>query len=210
MPFYVGNGSISGGNSAFAIRDNSANVVFQQGISKYNGSNFGYLLQQGVPGFIAAPLTDPGSWVNYASGTWSKTSGAFNNTAYNNGNYYDKVNTRFNVPFTGPYLFISTHYMYTDGYMHPLFAVNGSTTTRRGGNTFYRLRGHGMVANYNQDLQIEEVIYENFYLLDGKADLNFLESQIINWTYFDKNDDDERVFFMTYRSEEHTSELQSH
>ena len=49
-----------------------------------------------------------------------------------------------------------------------------------------------------RNTQIEKIVYENFYMLEGKADKNFLESQIVNWTYFDESDDDERIFFMTY------------
>jgi len=49
-----------------------------------------------------------------------------------------------------------------------------------------------------RNTQIEKIVYENFYMLEGKADANFLESQIVNWTYFDENDDNERLFFMTY------------
>lgn len=157
MPIFVGNGSIEGGNSAFRIKDNTNSTVFEQGITTFGGSNISYYNQKNVPGFVASTATDPG-WINIPSG-WSKLSGNFKDTAYNNGNYYDKVNTRFNVPVTGPYLFINTFYMYTDNYIHPIFGVNGSLSLRRGDNILYRLRGHGMVANYNQDLQIEEVIY---------------------------------------------------
>ena len=49
-----------------------------------------------------------------------------------------------------------------------------------------------------RNTQIEKIVYENFYMLEGKADKNFLESQIVNWTYFDESDEDERIFFMTY------------
>lgn len=49
-----------------------------------------------------------------------------------------------------------------------------------------------------RNTQIEKIVHENFYMLEGKADKNFLESQIINWTYFDENNKEERVFFMTY------------
>jgi hypothetical protein len=49
-----------------------------------------------------------------------------------------------------------------------------------------------------RNTQIEKIVYENFYMLEGKADKNFLESQIVNWIYFDESDDDERIFFMTY------------
>jgi hypothetical protein len=49
-----------------------------------------------------------------------------------------------------------------------------------------------------RNIQIEKIVYENFYMLEGKADKNFLESQIVNWIYFDESDDKERIFFMTY------------
>jgi hypothetical protein len=49
-----------------------------------------------------------------------------------------------------------------------------------------------------RNTQIEKIVHENFYLLEGKADINFLESQIVNWSYFDENDKNESVFFMTY------------
>ena len=62
------------------------------------------------------------------------------------------------MPISGPYLFIYTAYVYSSSYSHFCFAVNGDTGARRGGNTFYRIRGYGMLSNYEQDAQIEEVI----------------------------------------------------
>lgn len=158
MPFHVGNGYIEGGNKTFRIRDNTDTTVFEQGVQTYSGSNFGYLIQKNVPGFVATPLTDIGVQTVIGNGVWAKVSINFNTAIYNNGNHYDTVNTRFNVPITGPYLFICTHYMYTNGYTHPIFAVNGDQSLRRNSIT-YRMRGHGMAANYQQDMQIEEVIY---------------------------------------------------
>ena len=55
-----------------------------------------------------------------------------------------------------------------------------------------------MCVIVERNTQIEKIVYENFYLLEGKADISFLENQIINWTYFDENDNDEKIFFMTY------------
>ena len=49
-----------------------------------------------------------------------------------------------------------------------------------------------------RNTQIEKIVYENFYLLKGKDNINFLENQIVNWTYYDENDKDEKIFFMTY------------
>ena len=158
MSLIIGNGQVQGGNSAFTIKDVNSNTIFQQGVSSYNGANFGYLIQQNVPGFIAAPVTDPGSWVNLGTGGF-KLSTPFNNTAYNNGGCYNTTTTRFTAPITGPYLFIFTAYMYADSYIEPVFCVNGGYGIRRGGNFFTRIRGYGMVANYEQDLQMEETIY---------------------------------------------------
>jgi hypothetical protein len=49
-----------------------------------------------------------------------------------------------------------------------------------------------------RNIQIEKIVYENFYMLEGKADKNILENQIVGWSYFDKSNDKERTFFMTY------------
>lgn len=155
MPIFVGNGSIEGGKSAFRIKNSSNQSVLEQSVGT-SGSSFAYIMQRGTPGFVAAPLTDPGYWQGYSG--WTKLSTFFNNTAYNNGNYYDTVYTRFNVPVTGPYLFIYTVYVSSTQYSHVCFAVNGDTGLRRNGNTFYRIRGYGMLSNDQMDLQIEEVI----------------------------------------------------
>ena len=49
-----------------------------------------------------------------------------------------------------------------------------------------------------RNTQIEKIVHKDFFMLEGKADKNFLESQIVNWTYFDENNEREKIFFMTY------------
>jgi hypothetical protein len=151
MSLVVGSGAIDAGNSYFRVRDNNTNVILEQGVS-----TFGYSLQKGVPGFVAGASTDFG-WLSYSG--WNSMSTRCTVTPYNNGNYYDPTTGRFNVPVSGPYLFIFTAYTYTDTYLEPMFYVNGSGSTRRGGNSMYRIRGYGFVSGYPQDLQMEETIY---------------------------------------------------
>lgn len=153
MPIIVGNGTIEGGSSAFTVKDSSATIVYQQGIS----SSFGYTNNANVPAFVAGSTTDPG-WVTIATDNWGKANQYCAATVYNRGNNYSTANTRFTAPITGPYLFIWSAYCKTSGYFHPQFAVNGNVALRRY-TTPYKIRNHGWVANYECDAQIEEVIY---------------------------------------------------
>jgi hypothetical protein len=152
MPVIVGNGTIEGGSSTFTVKNSSATVVYQQGIS-----TSGYTNNSGVPAFIAGYASNPG-WVLVGSNDWFKVNQYCTTTVYNRGSYYNTSTTRFTAPITGPYLFIWTAYCYTDTYLHPQFYVNGSPSTRRY-NTPYKIRNHGWVANYACDAQIEEVIF---------------------------------------------------
>lgn len=176
MTLYIGNGSIETGNSYFRIKDNAANVVFEQGIASYSGNNFGYYLNSGIPGFIAGSSSDPG-WITLGSG-WNKINNYSSTTSYNKGGHYNTSTTRFTAPVNGPYLFVWNSYMYQSSYFHPQFAVNGDVVTRRG-STPYRIRGHGKVANYNQDSQMEEIInliagdYVEAYCYNGGSTYNY-------------------------------------
>jgi hypothetical protein len=156
MPIYIGSGNVAGPSTAFTISDNSNNILFQQGVGTYSSNTFGYYVNTGVPGFIAGSASDPG-WITAGTDSWNKVNNYCTTTVYNRGSYYSTVDTRFTAPVSGPYLFIWTAYCYQTVYFHPVFAVNGSLTARRY-NLALRIRGHGMVANYNQDAQIEEVI----------------------------------------------------
>jgi hypothetical protein len=157
MPIVAGSGTIQGGSSAFTVDNASATTIFKRGIASYGGNNFGYYENAGVPAFVAGSASDPG-WVNPGgSGTWSKINNYATTTVYNRGNHYNTSTTRFTAPVAGPYWFSFTTYLYTDSYVHPIFSVNGTLTSNLIG-TQYRIRGHGMVANYAQDAQIEEVI----------------------------------------------------
>lgn len=162
MPIFFGNAQVQGASNTFSIVNNTGTNVFQRNVAAYGANNFGYYANTGVPAFVAGSATDPG-WVNPgASGTWTKINNYCAATSINRGNHYNTTTTRFTAPIAGPYLFIFSTYLYTDSYVHPIFAINGSATpygTATGyGNTQYRIRGYGMVANYQQDAQIEEVI----------------------------------------------------
>jgi hypothetical protein len=164
MALDIGGAQIQGGG-ACSVVNTSGTTIFKRGISTYNSNNFGYYENSGVPAFVAGYSgTDPG-WVNPgASGVWSKISNYCNTTMYNRNSCYNTSTTRFTAPITGPYWFSFTTYLYTSNYVHPIFAVNGSATPASSTGyyaTQYRIRGHGMVANYQQDAQIEETIYLN-------------------------------------------------
>lgn len=157
MPIVAGSGTIEGGSSAFTVKNSSATTIFKRGIAAYGGNNFAYYENNAIPAFVAGSASDPG-WVNPgASGTWSKINNYDTTTSYNRGSHYNTSTTRFTAPVTGPYWFSFTTYLYTDSYVHPIFSVNATLTSNLI-TTQYRMRGHGMVANYQQDAQIEEVI----------------------------------------------------
>lgn len=157
MPIVAGSGSIEGGSSAFTVKNSSGTQIFKRGIAAYGGNNFAYYENNAIPAFVAGSASDPG-WVNPGgSGTWSKINNYDTTTSYNRGSHYNTSTTRFTAPVTGPYWFSFTTYLYTDAYVHPIFSVNATLTSNLI-TTQYRMRGHGMVANYQQDAQIEEVI----------------------------------------------------
>lgn len=163
MPIYFGNAQIQGSSNAFSIVNTSGTTAFQRSVGSYSGQNFGYYLNTGVPAFVAGSASDPG-WVNPApSGNWSKINNYCSTTTINRGSVYNTSSTRFTAPIAGPYMFIFSTYLYTNGYVHPVFAINGSVIPYNSVTgyyyTQYRIRGHGMVANYPQDAQIEEIIY---------------------------------------------------
>lgn len=157
MPLFVGNASIEAQSGYFRIKDTSGNNVFEQGVSSYGGQNFGYYLNSNVPAFISGAIGGA-SWVNPGSG-WRKINNYCVDTVYNRGSHYSTANTRFTAPVTGPYMFIFSTYMYTNAYTHPGFWVNGASTGAGRLEFTYRIRGHGFVANYQQDCQVEEVLY---------------------------------------------------
>jgi len=154
MPIVTTTGSLEGASNLIRMKNSSGTSILEVG---QNGSNVGYYLASGRPGFVAGSATDP-SWVNYATNAWAKVNNYCAATSYNRGNHYNTSTTRFNVPFTGPYLFVFSSYIYSSDYAHPVFAVNASVSARRY-NVPYRMRGHGKGSNYQMDAQIEEVIY---------------------------------------------------
>jgi hypothetical protein len=156
MPIVTGNGTIEGGNNSFAIKNSSNTTIFKRGVASYNGNNFGYYENSNIPAFIAGHAADPGWILPSSSGQWGKINNYCTTTVYNRGSHYSTASTRFTAPITGPYWFAFTTYLYTNSYVHPGFTINGIQTSGYGFQ--YRIRGHGMVANYAQDAQIEEVM----------------------------------------------------
>lgn len=156
MPIVAGNGTIEGAG-AFTIKNSSAAAIFKRGIAAYGANNFAYYENTGVPAFVAGSATDPG-WVLYSASP-AKINDYCTTTVYNRGNHYNTSTTRFTAPVAGPYWFCYSSYIYSANYVHPGFGINGAATS---GYAFqYRIRGHGMVVNYQQDSQIEEVLKLN-------------------------------------------------
>lgn len=181
MPICMANNTIQGGSNTFIIKNLSNTTVFEQGIFNYNSANYGKYINSNVPAFIVGRNVsgDPG-WVNFASsGAWAKVNNYNTDVIINRGNYYNTSTTRFTAPISGPYIFIYTSYIYTAGYIHPAFTVNGDVNLRRGSSWKVRIRGYGMVANYQQDAQIEEIInlvagdYVEVYMYASGASYNY-------------------------------------
>jgi len=158
MPIFAGNGSIEGGTSAITIKNSSSANIFSRGIQNSSGVPFGYFNNTNIPAFVAGSATDPGWTSPVSNGTWGKINQVCTTTAYNRGNHYNTSTTRFTAPVTGPYWFSFTAYLYSASYVHPAFTINGSLTSGWG-HLQHRIRGHGMAANYQQDAQIEEIMY---------------------------------------------------
>jgi len=147
-------------NTAFEITDSNNNKLLEQnanGIVSMPRSSTGANI---TPMFNVGMNT--GAWTNLGGIVqWTVTTG---NGYMNVGNCFNTSNGAFTAPWTGLYLF--KHHIYCYGnnstytwYFHPLFLVNGSTTTRRPGGTPYRIRQYGLYASYGQDSDCCELIY---------------------------------------------------
>lgn len=159
MAIILGNGSrIEGGSGAFRIRNSSGANVFEQGVANYSGTPFGYYTSGNIPMFVAGRASDPG-WISVADGAFRKVNDYCTDVSINVGSCYNTSTTRFTAPISGAYYLMFSAYAYAGNYYHPSFGVNGSTSTRHGSETKYRIRGHGYVANYQTDSQIEEVVW---------------------------------------------------
>jgi len=157
MAINIGGAQIEGGTSTFRLKNTSNTTIFERSLSSYNNNTFAKVVSATTPMFQSS-APSPASWVQLTTSGWTKVISYLTNTSFNVGSHYSTTNTRFTCPITGPYLFIHTAYVYTADYIHPQFSVNGGVGTRRY-TTPYRIRGYGMVANYQMDGQIEEVIY---------------------------------------------------
>lgn len=95
----------------------------------------------------------------------------FGATSVNIGSCYNTGNGRFTAPVTSIYLVTaSTYFRQNNGYSHPMFWVNGSSTLRRpSASGLHRMRAHGDTSGYQADTDAMEIIsliagdYVNFY-----------------------------------------------
>lgn len=100
-----------------------------------------------------------------ASVTWNKIS--FTNSVFNDGSHFNTGTSRFTAPVTGTY--ILQFHIYGDKanstantvYVHPIFYVNGSQTSRQAANSIpYRIRARtSLNAGYAFDTQINDILY---------------------------------------------------
>ena len=153
--YFSSSGTVTAPTSNSFALTAGGNPIHNAGLTTYGGNTFAFITDTTTPGFIAGSASDPG-WVGF-SNTWGKVNGYCTTTSYNRGGHYNTSTTRFTAPISGPYLFVWSCYVYSSNYIHPQFAVNGSVTSRWV-NTPYRIRGYGMLSNYQQDSQIEEII----------------------------------------------------
>ena len=163
MPLDIAGSKLSGGTNLL-VTDASNNQLFQQ------DSGGRVLAARDSSGATRVPLfavgVNAGSWVSYAASSWNTlTPGYTGGDGYLNvGGCYNTTNGRFTAPWTGMYLIQQSFYIYgnsstVDWYVHPMFNVNGSTNLRRGNNTIYRIRGHGIPASYANDTDCCELMY---------------------------------------------------
>jgi hypothetical protein len=159
MPINVNGTTITGGNT-FVATDSSSNKIYEQsaaGVVNMPRTSSGAAL---LPMFNVGMGID--TWRNLGSPVTFNYAGGSGYT--NVGSCYNAGTSRFTAPWTGLYLFKQHVYIYgpnsTAGwYTHPLFAVNGSVSTRRPGGVPYRMRLYGLYASYGQDTDCCELIY---------------------------------------------------
>lgn len=161
MPIDV-NGTILTGGTSLTVTDASINYLYQQ------DSSGRVLAARDIWGTNMLPMFSVGLG---ATNTWILVNGFITFTAttgngyYNIGSCYSTATGRFTVPWTGLYLCQQNVYIYNgngavyNGYGHPLFTVNGSSTTRRGAYTPYRIRHYGLPGSYGNDTDCCELMY---------------------------------------------------
>ena len=145
----------------FSINNAGINISHNDVVGLVTNSS-GFVTLASRPWFIAYRNA---GWITYSANAWNFITG---DTAYvNNGNYYSTSTGRFTAPVTGAYYFEFCSYGYknpstnSDSYTHPLFAINGGTTARKGSTTTdYRIRSRTQVSSsYSWDQQINDIFY---------------------------------------------------
>lgn len=176
MPININGATVQTSNSALSMTANSITGL------NINSSNFP--VQSNRPYFCATG--NQGAWQNMTGATW--TTIVFNTTNVNNGSSYSTSTGAFTAPVSGIYYFEMSMYCSKTGggvtdYMHPLFIINGSFSTRQAipsGTPAYRLRGRTYLAGvYNFDTQINDV----FYLAAGDYVQTYVYSSVTQQWY---------------------------
>ena len=122
----------------------------------------GYPFDSKRPYFIAQNNTN--TWIQYTAGSWNIINPQ--NTIVNNGSPFNPANGRFTAPIKGTYYLLaqtySQHYPTPTrtNYNHPMFWVNGSSTSRQGSyTTSYRLAARTYyTGTYSYDTPVENVL----------------------------------------------------
>lgn len=153
--------SLNDSNSSLTVTNNAKTVSFK---------NDGKILAPNTPMFYAGATSTVIDATMIPGAIWNKMT--FSNVVNNVGGCF--ASNRFTAPITGTYYFSANCYANwptaDSDYCHPLFYVNGSPGTRRGGTTGYRIRHHGCRAGLSGDNQITEIYsliagdYVEFYI----------------------------------------------
>jgi hypothetical protein len=163
-------------NGATIQTSNDALSITANGITGLNINSLDFPVQSNRPYFCATG--NNAAWQTVAVG-WLVL--VFNTTNVNNGSGYNTANGAFTAPVSGTYYFEQSSYWQKPGgistdYVHPLFIINGSFTTRQASQTTpYRLRGRSNTnGNYNFDTQINDI----FYLAAGDYVQTYMYSSV--------------------------------
>lgn len=153
MPLDINGATVQTSNEALSLTAN--------GITGLNINSSNFPVQATRPYFCATG--NQAAWQTLIAG-WTVI--VYNTTNVNNGSGYNTSNGAFTAPVSGTYYFEQSMYCQKPGgtvtdYMHPIFIINGSQTTRQASYTTpYRLRGRTYIAgNYNFDTQINDIFY---------------------------------------------------
>ena len=147
--------------SLFQLENNGISITSNSIKGLSFDSTYNIPIESNRPCFVAGRSNS--GWTNFTPANWNTM--VFDTTAINIDGCYNTSNGRFTAPQTGVYWFEYSLYVqkYTDttksGYTHPIFIINGSSTTRHASSsTSYRLRSRTYYSSsYTSDLQINDI-----------------------------------------------------